>query len=102
MTETKRPETDYERAARKEAEALAEKVENFVNAYGCDCKSFAKRLASDKTHRSLQGQAMRLFMTFVAEMAAEGKGHDLRNEPAIELAKAIMALPSRLHYLPLG
>ncbi len=86
------------KTARLTPEELAQSISRFVNVYagGKDMKECAKALAND--HRSLQQMTMRLFMAFIEEMA--GNGSDGRNEASVDLAKAILALPSRTRALP--
>jgi len=78
-------------------EKFAEVISSFLNTFSQERQKVAvQKMLRD--HRSLQQSTMRFFMVFVEGMAANS--HDLRNEAAVELAQAIMALPERVRTLP--
>ena len=65
----------------------AEYISSYVNAYGCDDKAFAQKLASD--HPTLQQSATRLFIAFLREMAQKDPW-DGRNKAAINASKIMI------------
>ena len=71
-----------------EAEELANKLLEFVNAYGHDADAFAKTIA--KGHKTLQQSIMRLMIRTIGEMAKVTP--DERNIATVELAKQILEL----------
>ena len=71
-----------------EAEELANKLLEFVNAYGHDADTFAKTIA--KGHKTLQQSVMRLMIRTIGEMAKVTP--DERNIATVELAKQILEL----------
>ena len=81
---------------KEEAAKMANDILNFVNAYGCDSKTFAETIC--RGHRTLQQSAMRLFMTTIRQLAETP--FDERNEATVALAKEIVAIADK-HPLPL-
>ena len=70
------------------AEATADIVIDFVNSYGHDAESFAKRIA--KAHRTLQQSVMRLIVATIQELA--NSQYDERNAATVRLAMEIMKI----------
>ena len=70
------------------AQAAADDILEFVNAYGFDSDTFAKRIAGG--HKTLQQSVMRLFVRTIREMA--NVLPDDRNAAAVKLAKQITEL----------
>lgn len=81
---------------KKEAEALANGILDFVNAFGFDADTFAETIC--RGHKTLQQSTMRLFITTIRKMAEVRP--DKRNEATVELAKEIVEIADT-HSLPL-
>lgn len=69
----------------EQARKVANDILGFVNAFGCDEKTFAESICT--SHRTLQQSVMRLFMATIRRMAENDT--DERNENAVALAKKI-------------
>ena len=71
--------------SKKRAEAAANDILNFVNAYGFDSETFADAIC--RGHKTLQQSIMRLFIATIRKMA--NVTPDDRNQTTVELAKEI-------------
>jgi len=68
---------------------VARMLADFVNNYAADTEGFVDGILLE--HRTLQQSVMKLFIDLATEMAKRDS-HDLRNEDAVKVAKAIVAL----------
>jgi hypothetical protein len=101
MNSTVKEETEYERADRKEAEALVEAFSRYVNQ-GRRTRYIVEALLRE--HRTLQQSMTGAMLAWIVYLASlkEGWNWDLRNEAAVKIAKQIVEkVPDVKYGLPL-
>lgn len=84
--------------ANEQGTEFGHSLSRFLNSFGTEKQKAAVKVLV-KDHPSLQQATMRFFMLFAEELAKNAT--DQRNEAAVTLAKAIMALPAQKRALPL-
>ncbi len=81
--------SEYEEKNLEQATDMVRKLTNFVNAFGCPKKEFAKVLMHE--HRTLQQSTFDLFLACIAEWAKQ-ENYDLRNEATVKTCQQIVKM----------
>jgi len=86
-----------------EVDELVSVIEDFVNTFNYDrLRELGRALASDKVHRTLQQNIMRVVLAFIeAQATKKEERYDARNEATVHLCRKLLeGVEERYRHLP--